>query len=82
MPLTYFDQLACPVCKGSLIRPGRTREIVCPRCRLAFPVIHDVPVMIARKARNLTGEEVDELVRPAHPGEEAARALREAEERR
>ena len=33
------DMIVCPVCKGRLLQgDGERRELVCPRCRLAFEV--------------------------------------------
>jgi len=33
------------------------RELVCPRCRLAFEVRHDIPVMLRNAARSLSDNE-------------------------
>ena len=45
------DMIVCPVCKGE------RRELVCPRCRLAFEVRHDIPVMLRNAARSLSDNE-------------------------
>ena len=35
------DMIVCPVCKGRLLQgDGERRELVCPRCRLAFEARH------------------------------------------
>ena len=52
------DMIVCPVCKGRLLQgDGERRELVCPRCRLAFEVRHDIPVMLRSAARNLDDNE-------------------------
>ena len=48
------DMIVCPVCKGRLLQG---RELVCPRCRLAFEVRHDIPVMLRNAARSLSDNE-------------------------
>ena len=46
------DMIVCPVCKGRLLQgDGERRELVCPRCRLAFPV------MLRNAARSLSDNE-------------------------
>ena len=52
------DMIVCPVCKGRLAQgDGVRRELVCPRCRLAFEVRHDIPVMLRNAARSLSDNE-------------------------
>ena len=52
------DMIVCPVCKGRLLQgDGERRELVCPRCRLAFEVRHDSPVMLRNAARSLSDNE-------------------------
>lgn len=45
--------LACPVCKGDLSYQPRTKELVCKKDKLAFPVRHGVPVLLVSDARRL-----------------------------
>lgn len=52
-----LDILACPVCKGSLNYHKTEQELVCPACRLAYPVRDDIPVMLPEEARELSAEE-------------------------
>jgi hypothetical protein len=47
--------LACPRCKGSLEFREEGNEIRCPRCKLAFRVEDDIPVMLLDEARPLEG---------------------------
>ncbi len=52
------DMIVCPVCKGRLLQgDSERRELVCPRCRLAFEVRHDIPVMLRNAARSLSDNE-------------------------
>lgn len=52
-----LDILACPVCKGSLNYHKTEQELVCPTCRLAYPIRDDIPVMLPEEARELSAEE-------------------------
>jgi uncharacterized protein len=45
--------LACPKCKGDLEFHEAAGEIHCPRCRLAFRIEDDIPVMLLDEARPL-----------------------------
>lgn len=45
--------LACPKCKGELEFREAESEIRCPRCRLAFRIEEDIPVMLLDEARPL-----------------------------
>jgi len=42
--------LACPRCKGALRAVDSGSRLVCARCRVAFPVVDDIPVMILEEA--------------------------------
>ena len=53
MDAKLLDILVCPVCKGSLDFRKTDHELVCKRCRLAFPVRDDIPVMLEDEARPL-----------------------------
>ncbi|MFA5143148.1 MAG: Trm112 family protein [Candidatus Omnitrophota bacterium] len=48
-----FDILACPACKGSVELKGD--KIICVKCRKAYPVKDDIPVMLIEAAEE-TGE--------------------------
>lgn len=56
MPLApeLKEILACPQCKGDLEFHEERGEIHCPRCRLAFAIRDDIPVMLVDEARPLT----------------------------
>ena len=57
MDKSLFEILACPVCKGELCFDKTNFELICRFDRLAFPVIHDIPVMLESRARRLHSEE-------------------------
>jgi hypothetical protein len=42
--------LACPRCKGALRATDSGDRLVCDRCRVAFPVVDDIPVMLLEEA--------------------------------
>jgi uncharacterized protein YbaR (Trm112 family) len=46
--------LACPKCKGELLFREERAEIECPRCRLAYPIREDIPVMLVDEAKTLS----------------------------
>ena len=45
--------LACPSCKGSLGRDESGEGLVCPACRVVYPVRDGIPVMLAEEAAPL-----------------------------
>ena len=54
MDAKILEILVCPECKGSLRHDRGSRELLCDRCRLAYPINEKgVPVMIADEARPL-----------------------------
>lgn len=57
MDKALFDILACPNCKGSLIYRKSEQELVCPICRVAYPIRDDIPVMLTDEARALEASE-------------------------
>lgn len=60
-----LEVLVCPSCKGGLHevrwqgqeadRPGETPLVGldCPKCRLRFPIVDDIPVMLVEQARRI-----------------------------
>ncbi len=56
MPLAQElkDILACPKCKGPLEFHEDRAEIHCTRCRLAYAIRDDIPVMLVDEARPLS----------------------------
>jgi uncharacterized protein YbaR (Trm112 family) len=48
-----LDILACPKCKQPVkLNPGAT-GLVCDACRLEYPIVDDIPVMLIDEARKL-----------------------------
>jgi uncharacterized protein len=48
-----IEILACPKCKGSLnLRPDES-AFECGRCKLAYPVVDDIPNFIVEEAQPL-----------------------------
>ena len=43
-----MEVLACPKCKGSV--GLKSKFIICGKCKLAFPVLDDVPDMLIEDA--------------------------------
>ena len=52
MPLSpdLLSILVCPACKGDLEYDAAAQTLTCPRCRLRYKVVDDIPVMLVDKA--------------------------------
>ena len=57
MDKTLLTILACPNCKGSLHYNKEQQELICPVCRLAYPIRDGIPVMLIDEARTLAPDE-------------------------
>jgi len=57
MNKNLLEILACPVCKGELLLDQANQELICRFDRLAYPIIHDIPIMLEARARRLSLEE-------------------------
>jgi len=44
-----LEQLACPVCLGTLRLVSAIGQIVCVECRRAYPLIDGIPVLIPER---------------------------------
>ena len=60
LPAELKEILACPKCKGDLDFREAEGRIVCPACKLAFPIeksddpeLDDIPVMLLDEATPL-----------------------------
>jgi uncharacterized protein YbaR (Trm112 family) len=51
-----LDILVCPKCKGDLILLDDGTGLVCPDCRLKYPVRDEIPIMLVDEASKI-GEE-------------------------
>lgn len=45
--------LVCPKCKGDLRYDQDNSRLICPCCRLAYPVKDDIPVMLEQEAERI-----------------------------
>jgi uncharacterized protein YbaR (Trm112 family) len=52
-----LDVLVCPACKGPLTQvqadDGTLAALDCPPCRLRYPIVDDIPVMLVDQAQKL-----------------------------
>jgi uncharacterized protein YbaR (Trm112 family) len=48
-----LDILACPRCKQAVRLSADQNSLICERCRLAYPIEDDIPVMLIDEARPL-----------------------------
>jgi uncharacterized protein YbaR (Trm112 family) len=55
MPLDakLLEIIACPKCKGHLDVKDDGSALVCQACRLAYPVVDDIPDLIVEDAQPL-----------------------------
>lgn len=42
--------LVCPKCKGSLVEIENPEGLACNQCRLLYPILEDIPVMLVEEA--------------------------------
>jgi len=56
MPINreLIDILACPKCKGALRLRDDQSAFECSPCKLAYPVVDDIPNFIIEEAQPLT----------------------------
>jgi len=50
LPADLLALLVCPVCKGDLTYDASAQRLTCPRDRLKFKVVDDIPVMLVEEA--------------------------------
>lgn len=48
-----LEILACPKCKGDLDVDQENEGLVCPECRLLYPVRDGIPVMLIEEAQTI-----------------------------
>lgn len=53
--LKLLDIIACPKCRGRLESRPDGSALLCRACRLAYPVVDDIPDLIAEDAQQLSG---------------------------
>jgi uncharacterized protein YbaR (Trm112 family) len=49
-----LDILACPQCKGKLTLIPDDSGLICPACRLRFPIREGIPVMLVDEAEEIS----------------------------
>ncbi len=42
--------ICCPACKGELKQSDDGKYLICHRCKLKYPVIDDIPVLLVDEA--------------------------------
>jgi uncharacterized protein YbaR (Trm112 family) len=47
-----LEILVCPACKAKLNYNKKQNELICTKCKLAYPVKDDIPVMLIEEARH------------------------------
>lgn len=45
--------LVCPKCKGNLEYREKEEKLICHKCKLAYPVVDDIPVMLVEEAEKI-----------------------------
>ena len=53
VPPDLLELLVCPRCKGELELQAEPQRLVCPACRLAYPVRDGIPIMLIDEATPL-----------------------------
>ncbi len=48
-----LEILCCPKCKGNLEYDTKKEELICHKCKLAYPVKDDIPIMLIDEARKI-----------------------------
>ncbi len=45
-----LDILACPKCKGDLELTSKEDGLICKKCKLVYPIVEEIPVMLIEEA--------------------------------
>ena len=53
LPERLVEKLGCPQCHGALDYNENDNRLECPKCRLAFRVANDIPVLVLDEAEKL-----------------------------
>lgn len=51
-----LEILVCPACKAKLTYERAKNELVCDKCKLAYPVDDGIPVMLVDSARDTNND--------------------------
>ena len=49
----FLSILACPKCKGGLEYRPEQQRLMCPACRLQYPIQDDIPILLVEKGESL-----------------------------
>ncbi len=49
--------LACPACKAKIDYNKQLNELICQKCKLAYPIDDGIPVLLIDKARDLNAND-------------------------
>jgi uncharacterized protein YbaR (Trm112 family) len=50
-----LDIIACPKCRGRLVARPDGSALLCDACRLAYPIVDEIPNLIIEDAQPLAG---------------------------
>jgi LSD1 subclass zinc finger protein len=55
MPLSeeLLEILVCPQCRGDLVYDRGAERLICDRCKLRYPIVDDIPVMLIEEAERI-----------------------------
>ena len=48
-----LDILVCPKCREALEYDKKNDRLICRKCKLAYPIKNDIPVMLIEEAEEL-----------------------------
>jgi len=48
-----LDILVCPKCRGALEYDKKNDRLICRKCKLAYSIKNDIPVMLIEEAEEL-----------------------------
>lgn len=49
-----LEILACPKCKGDLEYDKKNNKLICDKCKLAYRVEDDIPIMLIDEAEKIS----------------------------
>jgi len=58
MDKKHIELMVCPECQRKLSYDKTLKELLCDKCKLAFPVQDGIPVMLVEQARKTESENV------------------------
>lgn len=52
-----LEILVCPLCKAKIDYDKKNNELICQKCKLAYPIDDEIPVMLIDSARSIETNE-------------------------